>query len=674
MTRLPRIEQYGLIGDMQTSAHVCDDGSIDWLCLPRFDSPAVFAGLLGTQEHGSWQIAPAPPTGRSDTGPLAERQYLGDSLVLESVWRTPTGSVRVLDFMPPRDGAPQVIRIVEGLTGEVPMVSALRPRPGYGSVSPWIHEVGGRMVAEAGADALWLDTGVRQVEKDGVIVSEFAVAAGQSSAFVLSWCPSHAAAPDVPHPEAALGKTLAFWQDWTQECTYDGPFREPVVRSSIALKAMTYAPSGGIVAAPTTSLPEEIGGERQWDYRFTWLRDASTTLAALLGIGKRQEAKAWRRWLLRAVAGDPENLQIMYGIGGERDLPERELPWLPGYEGSSPVRVGNGAADQLQLDVYGEVIETFYLAHQSGVAHCADTAVLHRRLIEQLVQRWQEPDEGIWEIRGVRRHFVHSKVMAWVAVDRTIRLAEASALDMDVEDLVELRERIHDEVCTQGFDPERNTFTQSYGSKELDAATLLIPQVGFLPPDDQRVIGTVEAVRRELSTPDGLVRRYPTIGDHAGVDGLKGNEGAFILCSFWLVDALALTGKLDEAHELFERLLALRNDLGLLAEEYDPVQRRQLGNFPQAFSHTGLIQSARRLDLLRTQSSLRVESPSPRRNTPRAAEAQPETTPTAIHRTRRSDLNVATHDESAFHGELVNASADRTSLVARTAPEDVRPG
>ncbi|WP_406161830.1 glycoside hydrolase family 15 protein [Streptomyces canus] len=603
MKRLPRIEQYGLIGDMQTSAHVCDDGSIDWLCLPRFDSPAVFTGLLGTQKHGTWRIAPAAPADRPSSEAVAERRYRGDSLVLESVWRTEAGSVRVRDFMPPRDGAPQVIRIVEGLTGEVSMISAMRPRPGYGSVSPWIHEVGGRMVAEAGADALWLDTCVPQVEKDGVMVSAFSVAAGQSVAFVLSWCPSHAAAPDVPDPEAALTETLTFWQDWTRDCTYEGPYREAVVRSLIALKAMTYEPSGGIVAAPTTSLPEEIGGNRNWDYRFTWLRDASTTLAALLGTGYRQEAQAWRQWLLRAVAGDPETLQIMYGITGERDLRERELSWLPGYEGSTPVRVGNGAADQLQLDVYGEVIETLYLAHESGVAHCADTAVLHQRLIEHLAQRWQEPDEGIWEIRGARRHFVHSKVMAWVAVDRTIRLTEAGALHIDVAPLIELRATIHHEVCTKGFDPVRNTFTQSYGSQELDAATLLIPRVGFLPPDDPRVIGTVDAVRRELSSPDGFVRRYPTIGDRTGVDGLKGDEGTFVLCSFWLVDALALIGRLNEAHALFERLLALRNDLGLLAEEYDPVQQRQLGNFPQAFSHMGLIQSARLLQLLSTQSS-----------------------------------------------------------------------
>ncbi|MGW1957077.1 glycoside hydrolase family 15 protein [Streptomyces sp. NPDC001920] len=618
MKRLPRIEQYGLIGDMQTSAHVCDDGSIDWLCLPRFDSSAVFAGLLGTHKHGTWQIAPAAP-GPSGPGAVTERRYRGDTLVLESIWRTPAGSVRVLDFMPPRDGAPQVIRIVEGLAGEVAMVSAMRPRPGYGSVSPWIHEADGRMVAEAGADALWLDTCVPQAEKDGVVVSAFAIRAGQSVAFVLSWCPSHAPAPEIPDPHAALTETLAFWQDWTQQCTYDGPYREAVVRSLIALKALTYHPSGGIVAAPTTSLPEEIGGRRNWDYRFTWLRDAATTLAALLETGYRQEAQAWRRWLLRSVAGDPENLQIMYAITGERDLRERDLPWLPGYEGSTPVRVGNGAADQLQLDVYGEVIETLYLAHESGVAHCADTAVLHQRLVEHLAQRWREPDEGIWEIRGARQHFVHSKVMAWVAIDRTIRLAEAGALDIDLARLTELRATIHHEVCTRGFDPVRNTFTQSYGSKELDAATLLIPRVGFLPSNDPRVIGTVDAVRRELSTSDGLVRRYPTIGDHTGVDGLSGDEGAFVLCSFWLVDALALTGRLDEAHALFERLLALRNDLGLLAEEYDPVQQRQLGNFPQAFSHMGLIQSARLLQLLATQSSHRgaVALPSPR-STPRS--------------------------------------------------------
>ncbi|MGC0328035.1 GH15 family glucan-1,4-alpha-glucosidase [Streptomyces sp. SAI-170] len=603
MKRLPRIEQYGLIGDMQTSAHVCDDGSIDWFCPPRFDSAAVFAALLGTQQHGSWRIAPASTTGEWDPGVATERRYRGDSLVLESVWCTPTGSVRVTDFMPPREGAPRVIRIVDGLVGAVAMDSVMRPRMGYGRVSPWIHEVGGRMIAEAGSDALWLDTPIRQVEKDGAVVSSFTVAAGQSVAFALSWQLSHTAAPEVTDPIAELDRTLSFWREWTGQCTYAGPYREDVIRSLITLKAMTYEPSGGIVAAPTTSLPEEIGGKRNWDYRYTWLRDAAATLDALLGSGYRQEAAAWRRWLLRAVAGDPKSLQILYSVTGERDLPERELD-LPGYEGSAPVRVGNAAADQLQLDVYGEVIATLYLAHEEGVAGCADTAVLHLRLVEHLARRWQEPDEGIWEVRGERRHFVHSKVMAWVAVDRTIRLAEAGALDIDTDALGalnELRDAIHREVCAKGFDPVRNTFTQSYGADELDASLLLIPRVGFLPPTDPRVIGTVEAVRRELSTPDGLVWRYPTAGERTGVDGLPGDEGAFLLCSFWLVDALALIGRLDEAHILYERLLALCNDLGLLAEEYDPVEERQLGNFPQAFSHRGLIESALLLEQLSTR-------------------------------------------------------------------------
>ncbi|GAB2718931.1 glycoside hydrolase family 15 protein [Streptomyces bullii] len=591
MKRLPRIEHYGLIGDMQTSAHVCDDGSIDWLCLPRFDSPALFAALLGTQKHGAWRMAPAAAC-EGGVGATAARRYVGESLVLETVWTAPSGSAKVTDFMPPRDGAPQVIRIVEGTAGQVSMASTLRARPGYGRISPWIHELGGRVIAEGGGDALWLDTSTGQVEKDGAIVSSFTVTAGESVAFVLSWGPSHGAAPEIPDPDAALAATLAFWEDWTSQCAYDGPHREAVVRSLITLKAMTYAPSGGIVAAPTTSLPEEIGGGRNWDYRYTWLRDASTTLAALLGSGYRNEAEAWRRWLLRAVAGDPENLQIMYGITGERDLPERELRWLPGYENSGPVRIGNEAVDQLQLDVYGYVIETLYLAHQNGVARCGDTAVLQQRLIEHLAERWKMPDEGIWEVRGERRHFVHSKVMTWVAVDRTIRLVEAGALDADLFALVDLREAIHHEVCTRGFDPARNTFTQSYGSQEVDAALLLIPRVGFLPPDDPRVLGTVEAVRQQLSTPEGLVRRYPTAGDRIGLDGLNGDEGAFLLCSFWMVDALALTGRLDEAHALFDRLLTLRTDLGLLAEEYDPATGRQLGNFPQAYSHIGVIGSA----------------------------------------------------------------------------------
>ncbi|MEU6245675.1 glycoside hydrolase family 15 protein [Streptomyces sp. NPDC047024] len=587
-----RIERYGLIGDMRTSAHVADDGAIDWLCLPRFDSDAVFAALLGRRAHGSWLLAPASAVGVGQPA-AAVRQYRGDTLVLESQWVTAAGTVRVVDFMPPHAPAPQVIRIVEGLVGEVPMVSTIRPRPGYGRTIPWIHGEGGRMVAEAGADAWWLDTSVPQVEKDGAVVSSFTVAAGESVAFVLGWSPSRAQdAPEVADPDAALAATLAFWRDWAGQCTYDGPYREAVVRSLITLKALTYAPSGAIVAAPTTSLPEEIGGGRNWDYRFTWLRDATTTVSSFLGAGYRDEAQAWRRWLVRAVAGDPENLQIMYGVTGERELRERELPWLPGYEGSAPVRVGNGAAQQLQLDVYGEVVEALFLAHRGGVARCADIAVLHRRLIRQVVERWREPDEGIWEVRGPRRQFVHSKVMLWVALDRTIRLAEAGVLDVDVFELIEVRDEIHREVCTKGFDPVRNTFTQYYGSAELDAALLLIPRVGFLPADDPRVVGTVEAVQRELATAEGLVWRYPTSGSRPGVDGVAGDEGAFILCSFWLVDALALIGRTDEARALFERLLALRSELGLLAEQYDPAARRQLGNFPQAFSHTGVVDSA----------------------------------------------------------------------------------
>ncbi|MEU4659501.1 glycoside hydrolase family 15 protein [Streptomyces sp. NPDC023723] len=604
MKRFPRIEQYALIGDMQTSALVRDDGSIDWLCLPRFDSPAVLAGLLGTQEHGTWRIAPASTVVSPGSRAAAERRYQGPSLVLESVWHTETGTVRVTDFMPPCDGAPQVIRIVEGSSGTVPVVSALRPRPGYGRVSPWVFDVGGRMAAVAGTDALWLDTSVEQREKDGAIVSSFTVAAGQTVAFVLSWPPSHRAVSEVPDPDAALRATHAFWRNWARQCSYTGPHQEAVVRSLVTLKALTHRASGGMVAAPTTSLPEEIGGARNWDYRYTWLRDASMSVGALLGAGYQEEAQAWRRWLLRAVAGDPERLQIMYGVTGERDLRERVLAWLPGYAGSAPVRTGNGAAGQLQLDVYGEVIEALYLAHQSGLPHCADAAALHRQLIEQLVRRWQEPDEGIWEIRGPRRHFVHSKVMAWVAVDRTVRLAEAGALDLDVAPLVTLRETIHHEVCTKGFDPVRNTFTQSYGSSELDAALLLIPKVGFLPPKDPRVIGTVDAVRRELATDDGLVHRYQTAGRRAGVDGLPGDEGAFVLCAFWLVDALALTGRHTEASALFDRLLDLRTGLGLLAEEYDCTRRRQLGNFPQAFSHIGLVQSARLLEQLAIRPSV----------------------------------------------------------------------
>ncbi|MDX3850635.1 glycoside hydrolase family 15 protein [Streptomyces sp. AK02-01A] len=589
-----RIEDYALIGDMQTAALVCRDGTVDWLCLPRFDSHAVFAALLGTDEHGFWRLGPAHPAG-SAPPPSSRRRYRGDSLILESEWDTPRGTVRVTDFMPPRDGAPQLIRIVEGISGRVPMRSSLRMRFSYGRVVPWVHKVGNRTVAVAGPDSVWLDTTAETYGKDLTTYSDFTVAPGDRIAFTISWEPSHREPPALPDPEGSLEATSDFWREWVEHCTYHGPYREAVVRSLITLKALTYAPTGGIVAAPTTSLPEEIGGVRNWDYRYTWLRDAAITLSSLLRTGYREEARAWREWLLRAVAGDPENLQIMYGIAGERELGEAELDWLPGYEQSGPVRVGNGAAHQLQLDVYGEVTEALHLAHMTGLARNDYASVLQLKLIRYLEKHWDQPDEGIWEVRGPRRHFVHSKVMAWVAVDRTIKLIESGDADGPLERWRELRDDIHHDVCEKGYDKERNTFTQSYGSKELDASLLLIPQMGFLPPDDKRVIGTIEAIQRELSTEDGFVMRYPTSGEDAGVDGLQGDEGAFLACSFWLADDLAMIGRVDEARKLFEKLLSLRNDLGLLAEEWDSRLQRQVGNFPQAFSHVPLIDTALRL-------------------------------------------------------------------------------
>ncbi|MFH9296099.1 glycoside hydrolase family 15 protein [Streptomyces sp. NPDC017520] len=589
-----RIEDYALIGDMQTAALVCRDGTADWLCLPRFDSHAVFAGLLGTEEHGFWRMSPARAEG-TEPAFADRRRYRGDSLVLESEWDTPRGTVRVTDFMPPRDGAPQLIRIVEGVSGRVPMRSELRMRFSYGRVTPWVHKVDNRTVAVAGPDSVWLDTEAETYGKNLTTYSDFTVGPGERVAFTISWQPSHHEPPALPEPEGSLEATELFWREWVDQCTYHGPYREAVVRSLITLKALTYAPTGGIVAAPTTSLPEEIGGVRNWDYRYTWLRDAAITLSSLLRTGYREEARAWREWLLRAVAGDPENLQIMYGIAGERELGEAELDWLPGYENSGPVRVGNGAANQLQLDVYGEVTEALHLAHMTGLTRNDYAMGLQLKLIEYLEKHWEEPDEGIWEVRGPRRHFVHSKVMAWVAVDRTIKLVESGDVEGPLERWYQLRDDIHRDVCDRGYDKERNTFTQSYGSKELDASLLLIPQMGFLPPDDKRVIGTIEAIQRELSTEDGFILRYPTEGEHAGVDGLAGDEGAFLACSFWMADDLAMIGRVDEARQLFEKLLSLRNDLGLLAEEWDSNLQRQVGNFPQAFSHVPLIDTALRL-------------------------------------------------------------------------------
>ncbi|MEU7580783.1 glycoside hydrolase family 15 protein [Streptomyces sp. NPDC041068] len=580
------IEDYALIGDHQTAALIGRDGSLDWLCLPRFDSAACFAALLGDEENGHWRVAP------TDAGPCTRRAYRPDTLVLDSEWDTENGSVRVTDFMPQRDRTPDVVRIVEGLKGSVTVRSTLRLRFDYGSVVPWMRRQDGHRVAVAGPDSVWLRS-EPQVHTWGHAFgthSEFTVEEGEKVAFVLTWHPSHEPRPPLVDPYDSLRDSVADWRAWAAHCTYEGPHRDAVVRSLITLKALTYAPTGGIVAAPTTSLPEEIGGVRNWDYRYCWLRDATLTLGALVSAGYLAEAEAWRDWLLRAVAGNPDDLQIVYGLSGERRLAEHELPWLSGYADSAPVRVGNEAVEQLQLDVYGEVVDSLALAHRSGLARRPHAWNLQLCLLEFLRKKWQEPDQGLWEVRGGRRHFVYSKVMVWVAADRTVRSLEADPeLGGDVERWRELRDEVHREVCERGYDAERNTFTQSYGSTELDASLLLIPRLGFLPPDDPRVIGTIDAVRADLGR-HGFLRRYS--GDEREIDGLPGQEGTFVVCSFWLADALHMTGRTKEARELFERLVELRNDVGLLAEEYDAVAERQLGNFPQAFSHIGLVNTA----------------------------------------------------------------------------------
>ncbi|MGP4001936.1 glycoside hydrolase family 15 protein [Streptomyces sp. 8N706] len=578
------IEDYALIGDLQTAALVGRDGSIDWLCLPRFDSAACFAALLGDEDNGHWRVAPA------SGGNCTSRSYRGDTLVLDTVWETATGTVKVTDFMPQRDRAPDLVRIVEGVSGSVDMRSEVRLRFDYGSIVPWIRRSDGHRIAIAGPDSVWLrsEPPVTTYGKDFCTYADFTVSAGESVASVLTWHPSHEKLPRRIDPYQALASSVEDWEMWSARCRYEGPWRDAVMRSLITLKALTYAPSGGIVAAASTSLPEEIGGVRNWDYRFCWLRDATLTLNALVSSGYLDEAASWRDWLLRAVAGDPADLQIMYGLAGERRLTEFEVPWLPGYEASTPVRIGNAAVEQVQLDVYGEVLDSLFLSRERGLRPEEDSWELQRALMEFLESQWREPDEGLWEVRGPRRHFVHSKVMAWVGADRAVRTVERLPdLRGDVARWRAMRETVHREVCRHGYDADRNTFTQYYGSAELDAATLLIPQVGFLPPTDPRVVGTVDAVRRELDH-GGFVRRYTP--DH--VDGLPGGEGAFLACSFWLADALCGTGRQKDARDLFEELLSLRNDVGLLSEEWDPVARRQLGNFPQAFSHVGLVNTA----------------------------------------------------------------------------------
>ena len=586
------IEDYALIGDMQSAALISRHGSLDWLCLPRFDSPACFASLLGSESHGLWRIAPA---GQAEVS----RGYQGETLILETTWRTATGSARVIDFMPPRDSAPPVlIRLVEGVEGSVDMECVLRIRFGYGQIVPWVRRLETQIAAIAGPDSLWLTTPVALAGRDLAHTATFTVTGGERVPFVLGWLPSHQQQHDPVDAPQALADTRRFWQNWSARCTYRGPHREAVIRSLITLKALTYAPTGGIVAAATTSLPEDIGGTRNWDYRYCWLRDATITLEALLRTGYTEEAIAWRAWLERAIAGQPRDVQIMYGVAGERRLPEWEADWLPGYEGSVPVRIGNAAVNQRQLDVFGEVIDAMSLGRRAGTGYDRHAWALQRLLLGFLAKNWDQPDEGIWEVRGPRRHFVHSKIMAWVAFDRAVHATE-QGLPGPAGLWREIRDQIHDQVCQRGYDSGIGAFTQYYGSRELDAAVLLMLDVGFLPPDDPRAISTVEVIQREL-TVGGLLRRYglpqSAGGQQSAVDGLPGSEGAFLACSFWLVNALDLIGRRDQASELFERLLALRNDVGLLSEEYDPRYQRQVGNTPQAFSHVPLIQAALNLD------------------------------------------------------------------------------
>lgn len=580
-----RIEEYALIGDCRTAALVGKGGSIDWLAVPRFDAGACFAALLGTERHGRWLIAPTD-------GRQSARRYRANTLILETDFEAPEGSVTVVDFMPMREKSTDVVRIVEGREGAVPMRSELIIRFDYGSIVPWVRRTDRGIFAIAGPDSLYLQADL-PVHGEGLsTVSNFVIHSGERRAFVLRWV--HSADREPRHPldtDEALAETEKYWRDWSSRATYRGQWRDDVVRSLITLKALTYAPTGGIVAAPTTSLPERIGGSRNWDYRYCWLRDATFALYALLVGGYHEEARRWREWLVRAVAGDPSELRIMYGLGGERRLPELVLDWLPGYENSRPVRIGNAASNQHQLDVYGEVMDALHLARCSGL-HCNEnTWRVQRALMGFLQKDWTNPDEGIWEVRGARRQFTHSKIMAWVGADRAIRDAERFGLEGPLEDWRRLRDAIRRDVCTHGHDASRNAFVQSYGSPHLDASLLMIPLVGFLPASDPRVRGTVEAIGREL-TQDGLIRRYRA---DSGVDGMEQEEGAFLCCTFWFADNLALQGRHAEARAVFERLLALRNDVGLLAEEYDPVARRFLGNFPQAFSHVGLINTARNL-------------------------------------------------------------------------------
>jgi GH15 family glucan-1,4-alpha-glucosidase len=581
-----RIEDYALIGDLGTAALVGRDGSIDWLCWPRFDSDACFAALLGKPEHGRWLIAP------QDGAAKITRRYRPGTLILETLFETAEGAVTLIDFMPPREGDSRLIRLVVGERGRVAMRGELILRFGYGASVPWVTRIDEHALrAIAGPDMVVLRSTAKLHGENFKTVGEFTVSAGERIPFVLSYALSHRPPPAPIDPEAALRATEKFWTGWAAKNQIECPWNDSVGRSLITLKALTFAPSGGMVAAPTTSLPECIGGPRNWDYRFCWLRDATLTLLSLMNAGYFDEAQMWRDWLLRAAAGSPRQIQIMYGIRGERRLTEWQVPWLPGYEESQPVRIGNAAHNQLQLDIFGEVMDALHQARKGGLGGYEAGWDLQREFLKHLEKIWREPDEGLWEIRGPRRHFTHSKAMAWLAFDRVIKSAEAFGLPGDIERWRAIRAEIHADVCTRGYNAELASFVQAYGSKELDASLLLLPAIGFLPPEDPRIRGTVAAIERDLVV-GGLVRRYDT---ESGTDGLPPGEGLFLACSFWLVDAYVMLGRRDEAVALFERLLALRNDLGLLSEQYEPVSRRLVGNFPQAFSHLALVNSASNL-------------------------------------------------------------------------------
>jgi GH15 family glucan-1,4-alpha-glucosidase len=578
------IEDYALIGDTRTAALVCRTGSIDWLCLPHFDSGAVFAALVGDDDNGNWSLAP------QGHAVAIKRVYREDSMVLETTYELEGGSrVQVVDAMVVGSEVPRVLRLVIGLNGRVAMRSQIRIRFDYGLVVPWIHRASGTVVAVAGPDAVALYADVPLRGQDLSTVAEFWVGPGDRVGFEMAYYPSYHEQPGPSDVVIALRRTDVFWREWARTCRYDGPWREVVIRSLLTLKALTDAETGAVLAAPTTSLPEQFGGVRNWDYRYCWLRDATFVLVALLNAGYEEEAFAWRAWLLRAVAGNPGQIQILYGLRGERRLPEFEAAWLCGYADSRPVRIGNAAAEQLQLDVYGEVADVIYQGRRAGLPPDSEEWSLTKAVVEAVEKRWSEPDRGLWEVRGPPRPFVHSKVLAWVALDRAICSIEKFRLDGPLDRWRALRDTIHAEVCSKGYDPKRETFTQSYGSGEIDAAALLIPLVGFLPPTDPRVVGTVAAVERELLV-DGFVRRYthPSLD----TDGLPPGEGAFYACGFWLADNYVLQKRRKDARALFERLIGSANDVGLLSEEYDVAGRRLAGNFPQAFSHVGLVNTA----------------------------------------------------------------------------------